>query len=89
MTFQNYLYPGSKEVFLSVCSKQSVICVWDLNQMLVFHFSNYSLVIPAKESLYTQFSKISSTNIEPEHNLPYSLQKKNMNFLPIGILLII
>lgn len=36
--------------------------------MLAFHFSNYSLVIPAQKSLHTQFSKISSINLEPERN---------------------
>ena len=32
MTFENYFYPGSKDVFLAACSKQSVSCVWDLDQ---------------------------------------------------------
>lgn len=68
MTFESYLYPGSKDVFLTVCSKQSVSCIWDLDQMLAFHFSNYSLVVLAQKSRHTQFNKISSINMEPGCN---------------------
>lgn len=68
MTFESYLYPGSKDVFPTVCSKQSVSCIWDLDQMLAFHFSNYSLVVRAQKSLHTQFNKISSINMEPGCN---------------------
>ena len=57
MTLENYLYlyPGSKDIFQRVCCKQSVSCAWDPDQMLAFHFSNYSFMVPAQTSLHTQF----------------------------------
>lgn len=70
MTVENCSYPGSKTFFLAVCGKQSVSWVWDLDQMLGFHFSNNSFMIPAQKSLHTQFNKISCVNMEPECNSP-------------------
>lgn len=85
MTFENYLYPGSKDVFLAVCCEQLVSYVWDLDQMLALHFSNYSLVIPAQKSFYTQFRKISSINIEPEHNCLVPSRRKMWTFFTLDI----